>query len=124
MRNEAEARFRREAQENPAATFVPVTFSKLTTRKLGTLLQIACLAIVALACAISVSAQQTTGAVRGIVTDPAGAVVPGAKVTAEIVQHGRGEKLIVFKFRRRKRYKRKMGHRQNFTEVKITSIAP
>jgi large subunit ribosomal protein L21 len=51
-------------------------------------------------------------------------LVPGAKVTAEIVQHGRGEKLIVFKFRRRKRYKRKMGHRQNFTEVKITSIAP
>jgi large subunit ribosomal protein L21 len=51
-------------------------------------------------------------------------LIPGAKVTAEIVQHGRGEKLIVFKFRRRKRYKRKMGHRQNFTEVKITSIAP
>ena len=49
-------------------------------------------------------------------------LVAGAKVSAQIVQHGRGEKLIVFKFRRRKRFKRKMGHRQNFTEVKITSI--
>jgi large subunit ribosomal protein L21 len=49
-------------------------------------------------------------------------LVAGAKVTAEIVRHGRGEKLIVFKFRRRKRYKRKNGHRQNFTQVKITSI--
>ena len=50
-------------------------------------------------------------------------LVSGAQVTAEIVRHGRGEKLIVFKFRRRKRFKRKMGHRQNFTEVKITSIS-
>jgi large subunit ribosomal protein L21 len=50
-------------------------------------------------------------------------LVAGAKVSAEIVSHGRGEKLIVFKFRRRKRYKRKMGHRQGFTEVKITAIS-
>ena len=50
-------------------------------------------------------------------------LVAGAKISAEIVQHGRGEKLIVFKFRRRKRFKRKMGHRQGFTEVKITSIS-
>jgi len=50
-------------------------------------------------------------------------LVSGAQVQAEIVRHGRGEKLIVFKFRRRKRFKRKMGHRQNFTEVKITSIS-
>jgi large subunit ribosomal protein L21 len=50
-------------------------------------------------------------------------LVSGAKVNAEIVQHGRGEKLIVFKFKRRKRTKRKMGHRQGFTEVKITSIS-
>ena len=50
-------------------------------------------------------------------------LVSGAKVQAEIVRHGRGEKLVVFKFRRRKRYKRKMGHRQAFTEVKITSIS-
>src|SRR5688572_11538124 len=51
-------------------------------------------------------------------------LIKGAKVTGEIVRHSRGEKLIVFKFRRRKRYKRKMGHRQNHTMVKITSISP
>jgi large subunit ribosomal protein L21 len=50
-------------------------------------------------------------------------LVKGAKVTAQIVRHGRGEKLVVFKFRRRKRFKRKNGHRQNFTEVKITAIS-
>lgn len=50
-------------------------------------------------------------------------LVKGAKVSAEIVRHSLGEKLIVFKFRRRKRYKRKMGHRQNYTTVKITSIS-
>ncbi len=46
----------------------------------------------------------------------------GAKVSAEIVKHGRGEKIIVFKFRRRKNYARKQGHRQGFTEVRITDI--
>jgi large subunit ribosomal protein L21 len=50
-------------------------------------------------------------------------LVQGATVTAQIVRHGRGEKLVVFKFKRRKRYKRKNGHRQNFTEVKITGIS-
>jgi large subunit ribosomal protein L21 len=46
----------------------------------------------------------------------------GAKVSAEIVKQGRGEKIIVFKFRRRKNYARKQGHRQGFTEVRITDI--
>jgi large subunit ribosomal protein L21 len=50
-------------------------------------------------------------------------LVSGAKVTAQIVRHARGEKLVIFKFKRRKRYKRKNGHRQNFTEVKITGIS-
>jgi large subunit ribosomal protein L21 len=50
-------------------------------------------------------------------------LVKGAKVTGQIVNQGLGEKLVVFKFRRRKRYKRKMGHRQGFTAVKITSIS-
>ena len=49
-------------------------------------------------------------------------LVDGAKVTGQIVQQGRGPKLIVFKFRRRKRYRRKNGHRQDFTAVKITAI--
>ena len=46
----------------------------------------------------------------------------GAKVKAEIVKHGRGDKIIVFKFKRRKNYARKQGHRQGFTEVRIKSI--
>ena len=50
-------------------------------------------------------------------------LIKGAKVTAQIVRHMRDEKLVVFKFRRRKRYKRKNGHRQNLTEVKITGIS-
>ncbi len=49
--------------------------------------------------------------------------VAGAKVTAEVVQNGRGEKLIIYKYRRRKGYRRKTGHRQPFTAVKITAIA-
>ncbi|MEO8178940.1 MAG: 50S ribosomal protein L21 [Deltaproteobacteria bacterium] len=62
-------------------------------------------------------------AVLGDTTAIGQPLVKGAQIKAEIVQHGRGEKIIVFKFRRRKRFKRKMGHRQNFTEVKITSIS-
>jgi large subunit ribosomal protein L21 len=46
----------------------------------------------------------------------------GAKVTGEIVRHGRGEKIVVFKFKRRKNYARKQGHRQGFTEVRISDI--
>jgi len=48
--------------------------------------------------------------------------VAGAKVTAEVVGNGRGEKLIVYKYRRRKGYRRKNGHRQPFTALKITGI--
>jgi large subunit ribosomal protein L21 len=48
--------------------------------------------------------------------------VSGANVTGEIVRHGKGEKIFVFKFKRRKNYRRKTGHRQQFTEVKITGL--
>jgi large subunit ribosomal protein L21 len=48
--------------------------------------------------------------------------VPGAKVTAEVVRHGREKKVIVFKFKRRKNYARKQGHRQGFTEIKIDAV--
>jgi large subunit ribosomal protein L21 len=48
--------------------------------------------------------------------------VKGAKVTGEIVAQELGEKLIVFKFRRRKAYRRKNGHRQQYTAVKINDI--
>ena len=47
----------------------------------------------------------------------------GAKVTGQIVKHGRGEKIVVFKFKRRKNYARKQGHRQGFTEVRINDIS-
>ncbi|HEY9450225.1 MAG TPA: 50S ribosomal protein L21 [Gemmatimonadaceae bacterium] len=49
-------------------------------------------------------------------------LLEGAKVTAEVVRHGRGDKIIVFKMKRRKNYARKQGHRQGFTEVKINDI--
>lgn len=48
--------------------------------------------------------------------------VKGAKVVGEILRHGKDEKIIVFKFKRRKNYRRKTGHRQQFTEIKITSV--
>lgn len=48
--------------------------------------------------------------------------VAGAKVTGEIVEQTRGDKLVVFKFRRRKNYVRRNGHRQNLTVVKVGEI--
>ena len=50
-------------------------------------------------------------------------LIDGAKVSAKVTAHGRGKKLIVYKFRRRKNYRRKNGHRQPFTEVEITKIS-
>jgi len=50
-------------------------------------------------------------------------VVEGAKVTAEVVEHGRGDKVTIIKFRRRKHHMKRQGHRQRFTEVKITGIS-
>ncbi len=46
----------------------------------------------------------------------------GATVSASIVGHGKADKIIVFKKKRRKQYKRKQGHRQGFTEIKIEKI--
>jgi large subunit ribosomal protein L21 len=48
--------------------------------------------------------------------------VEGAKVSAEVVSHGRGKKETIIKFNRRKQYRRQAGHRQWYTEVKITDI--
>ena len=50
-------------------------------------------------------------------------VVDGASVKAEVIRHGRGDKVIVFKRKRRKGYRRKQGHRQNFTEIRIDEVA-
>jgi large subunit ribosomal protein L21 len=49
-------------------------------------------------------------------------LVGGAKVQAKIVGQGLGKKVVVFKFRRRKNYRRKNGHRQPFTALEITQI--
>ena len=49
--------------------------------------------------------------------------VDGAWVKAEVIRHGRADKIIVFKRKRRKGYRKKQGHRQNFTEIKIEEIA-
>lgn len=50
-------------------------------------------------------------------------VVAGAKVSAEIVSHGRGKKIRIVKFKRRKHHMKQAGHRQWYTEVKITGIS-
>ena len=49
--------------------------------------------------------------------------VYGGAVTAEVVSHGRGDKITIIKMRRRKHYRRQAGHRQYFTEVKIKDIS-
>lgn len=51
-----------------------------------------------------------------------GAVARVAKVSATVVDHGRGAKIVVFKKKRRKHYKRKQGHRQGYTTITIDSI--
>jgi large subunit ribosomal protein L21 len=48
--------------------------------------------------------------------------VDGAKVSATVLDHGRGQKMVVFKKKRRKQYKRTKGHRQGYTTIRIDSI--
>jgi large subunit ribosomal protein L21 len=50
-------------------------------------------------------------------------IVAGVSVTATVVAHGRGEKVKIFKMRRRKHYQKHQGHRQNYTELRIDAIA-
>ena len=52
----------------------------------------------------------------------AGSTLSSARVKGTITGHGRGEKTIVFKFKRKKQYKRTIGHRQNFTRVQVNEI--
>ncbi|HTC24728.1 MAG TPA: 50S ribosomal protein L21 [Gemmatimonadales bacterium] len=49
-------------------------------------------------------------------------LIKGATVTAEVVGEGKEPKIYVFKFKRRKNYRRKTGHRQHFTEVRVTGL--
>ena len=50
-------------------------------------------------------------------------LVSGATVTVTVLAHGRHDKVHIFKMRRRKHYQKRQGHRQNFTELQISSIA-
>ncbi len=50
-------------------------------------------------------------------------LLAGAAVKAKVLAHGRGEKVHIFKMRRRKHYQKRQGHRQNYTELQIESIA-
>ena len=49
-------------------------------------------------------------------------LVEGATVTAKVLNQGRGDKIVVFKYKAKKRYKVKKGHRQSFTEVEVTKV--
>ena len=51
-------------------------------------------------------------------------IVDGALVKAEVIRHGRSKKIIVFKRKRRKGYRKKQGHRQDFTEIRVEEIVP
>jgi large subunit ribosomal protein L21 len=50
-------------------------------------------------------------------------LVSGAQIKVKVLAHGRGEKVRIFKMRRRKHYRRTQGHRQNYTEIEILGIA-
>ena len=52
-----------------------------------------------------------------------GDALKGATVTAKVVGHGRADKVYIVHFRRRKHHRKQMGHRQHYTEIKITGIA-
>ncbi len=49
-------------------------------------------------------------------------LICNASVTARVIEHGRGQKVNIVKFRRRKHHRKQMGHRQNYTELEITGI--
>ncbi len=51
-----------------------------------------------------------------------GELIPGGALKATILGNGRGDKVLVFKFKRKKQYKKTIGHRQSFTEVKVGDI--
>ena len=58
-----------------------------------------------------------------VVVGPEAPLVAGASVTAKVLSHGRGDKVRIYKMRRRKHYRKTQGHRQNYTEIEILGIA-
>ena len=71
---------------------------------------------------VELEALVVSGGTQGDGVKVGSPAVEGARVTGTVVDHGRGDKIIVFKKKRRKQYKRTQGHRQNYTTVKIDSI--
>jgi large subunit ribosomal protein L21 len=73
-----------------------------------------------------VGAEVELGRVLAVMNDSndfaTGSAVSAAKVKGTIMGHGRGDKVLVFKFKRKKQYKRTIGHRQNYTEVTVNEI--
>ncbi|HTA68671.1 MAG TPA: 50S ribosomal protein L21 [Bryobacteraceae bacterium] len=73
-----------------------------------------------------VGAEIEFGRVLTVVNDSnevlTGARLGEARVKGTIAAHGRGDKILVFKFKRKKQYKRTIGHRQNYTQVKVNEI--
>jgi large subunit ribosomal protein L21 len=59
----------------------------------------------------------------GDTTEIGAPYVSGGRVSATVTAHGRGEKITIVHFRRRKHHKKQMGHRQDYTELKITGIS-
>ena len=78
---------------------------------------------------LAVAAGETLTFQPLLVADDAGGLqvgkplLTGASVQAEVIEQGLGTKIIIFKYRRRKNYRRKQGHRQPFTALRITSIS-
>jgi large subunit ribosomal protein L21 len=69
-----------------------------------------------------VTFDQVLVASDGKQTQTGAPLVKGAKVTAEVVRHGKDKKVRIFRFARRTGYRRKAGHRQHFTEIKIADV--
>ena len=57
-----------------------------------------------------------------VVDDEGNLSLGTGKVTAEVIGQGRHKKIVVFKYKRRKNYRRKQGHRQNYTKIKVEAI--
>jgi large subunit ribosomal protein L21 len=70
----------------------------------------------------SITFQEVLLASDGSAIQSGAPTIAGATVTAEVVRHARDKKVVVFKFKRRKNYAKKQGHRQGFTEVRIQDI--
>ncbi|HSI28894.1 50S ribosomal protein L21 [Methylophilus flavus] len=60
---------------------------------------------------------------NGETTTVGAPLIAGATVNATVVSHGRGDKVMIFKMRRRKHYRKTQGHRQSYTEIQIDTIS-